>query len=121
MTTQASEFMTGVTYDDTDQTITISTTAAGWATLFGSLPALTATNSEIYDAAFLMSLENVVQGKDAQINSPVGRGSVPSIQKSFLTRTEGGTSEIQTRLQLSLCVYLKDAALSPSDAVNNDD
>lgn len=121
MTIQPSEFIAGVTHNDTAQTITIDVTVAPWSTLFSALPALTATNSEIYDAAFLMSLESALNGKDALIHSPVGRGSVPTIQKSFVTRTEGGVSEVQTRYQLAACVYLKDVSLSPSNAVNNDD
>ncbi len=123
MATQASEFIAGVTYDDTANTVTIDTTSTLFAAFFGGLPALTSTNSEVYDAALLLGLENSCDGLDTNLDSPVGRGTLPfnGIEKNPIARTDGTNTEIQELKQIYLGVYLKSGTANPSDAVNNDD
>ena len=122
---QNSENIAGVSHDDAANKTTIDWTVAPWSDLFSGLPALTADNTEIFDVAFLLALEQACDGKDSDLNSPVGRGALPidGVESRPVQRSDGNdppTFESQNRKQIYLAVYTKLQPVSPMEAIANE-
>lgn len=125
MATETSQHLTGVTYDDSADTVTVNTTVEPWLSFFAALDTLTANNTEQYDVALLLALEQACDGKDTDLNSPVGRGNLPfdGIEQSTVVRSnvDGTETEVQIRKQIYLAVFGKTQGFNAASAVNDDD
>ena len=122
--TQDSENIAGISHDSSAGQTVIDWSIAPWSDFFAALPAVTADNTEMFDAALLLALEQACDGKDTDLTSPVGAGEFPfdGLDSRQVLRSDGGEpaiTQMQNRKQLRLAVYTIVQPVNPANAVTN--